>query len=331
MIRFENVTKSFFINGKESRVINNINLSIYKKEIYGLVGETGSGKSTILRLMNGFIESDHGNIYLMGKRLDKTTRHDLVKDTSMIFQGFNLLGNLNVIDNVLLPTKLRKGNKKDNIKKARELLYFVGLSNFEQSYIRTLSGGQKQRVAIARTLMTNPKLIFCDEPTSALDEKMSYEVLKLLKEINEEFETTIVVVSHDISVIKALCNRVAIIEKGEISDIVSLKTKKLAPVSYKEALFDDQVPLTSLAQRYTETGLAIMYPTYAKSLELVGDEQRLYVEKQDDITEGYAISLVSRDDNKDSEKIKALIKHVTSEKVRQFLIDEYSWASNPAF
>ncbi len=99
----------------------------------------------------------------------------------------------------------------------------------------------------------------------------------------------------------------------------------------KNLKFDDQVPLTSLAQRYTETGIAIMYPTYAKSLELDGDEQRLYVEEQDQVTEGYAISLVSRDDNKDSEKIKTLIKHVTSDKVRQFLIDEYSWASSPGF
>lgn len=99
----------------------------------------------------------------------------------------------------------------------------------------------------------------------------------------------------------------------------------------KDLKFDDQVPLTSLAQRYSETEIAIMYPTYAKSLELVGDEQRLYVEKQDSVTEGYAISLVSRDDNKDSEKIKALIKHITSDKVRQFLINEYSWASSPAF
>ena len=239
MIRFENVTKKFLINGEESRVINDISLSIYKKEIYGLVGETGSGKSTILRLMNGFIEPDYGDIFLMGKRLDKITKHDVVKDTSMIFQGFNLLGNLNVLDNVLLPTKFRKGNTNDNIKKARELLYFVGISNYEQSFIRNLSGGEKQRVAIARTLMTNPKLIFCDEPTSALDEKMSYEVLKLLKEINEEFETTIILVSHDISVIKAVCNRVAIIENGEVSDIVSLKIKELAPVSYKEALLRD--------------------------------------------------------------------------------------------
>ena len=239
MIRFENVTKSFFVKGKESRVINDISFSIYKKEIFGLVGETGSWKSTILRLMNGFIESDHGDIYLMGKKLDETTKHELVKDTSMIFQDFNLLGNLNVIENVVLPAKLRSGDKKHDIKRAKELLSFVGLSDFEKSYTRNLSGGQKQRVAIARTLMTKPKLIFCDEPTSALDEKMSYEILKLLKDINEEFDATIVVVSHDIAVIKALCTRVAIIENGGISDILSLETKQLKPVSYKEALLSD--------------------------------------------------------------------------------------------
>ncbi len=239
MIRFENVSKKFIINGKETRVINEVNLSIDKKEIYGIVGETGSGKSTILRLMNGFIEPDGGEIYLMGEKLDKKTKHRLVKDTSMIFQGFNLLNNLNVIDNVLLPAKLRKGIKKHNIEKARELLSFVGLANFEESFIKTLSGGEKQRVAIARTLMTNPKLIFCDEPTSALDEKMSYEILKLLIDVNEKFGTTIAIVSHDISVIKALCNRVAIIENGGVADVVSLERKELNPLSYKEALLHD--------------------------------------------------------------------------------------------
>lgn len=239
MIKLENVSKNFLINEIETTVIEDINLSIERKEIFGLVGGTGSGKSTILRMMNGFIEPDHGDIFLMGEKLDKSTKYDLVKDTSMIFQSFNLLGNLNVIDNVLLPAKLRKGDKKDNIARAKELLNFVGLSNFEKANIRNLSGGEKQRVAIARTLMTKPKLILCDEPTSALDEKMSYEILKLLKDINKEFETTIVVVSHDISVIKALCTRVAILEEGKISEVLSLKTTKLNPISYKEALLSD--------------------------------------------------------------------------------------------
>lgn len=239
MIRFENVVKTFNINGQEAKIINGINLSIHKGDIYGLVGQTGSGKSTILRLMNGFLEPDSGNIYILGRELNKKTKHELVKDTSMIFQEFNLLNNLNVIDNVILPAKLRKERKDESIKKARELLYFVGLSSFEESYIKTLSGGQKQRVAIARTLMTNPKLIFCDEPTSALDEKMSYDILKLLKEINEKFGTTIVIISHDISVIKSLCNRVAIIDNGKILDELSLKANQLKPRSYREALLND--------------------------------------------------------------------------------------------
>lgn len=111
---------------------------------------------------------------------------------------------------------------------------------------------------------------------------------------------------------------------------IDLKTEDIES-NPKDLKFDDQVPLTSLAQRYTETGLAVMYPTYAKSLKLLGDEQRLYVEKQDDVTRGYAISLVAREDNQDSKKIQALIKHITSDKIRQFLIDDYSWASTPAF
>lgn len=239
MIQLKSVSKSFLINGQDSKVINNIDIEVNKKEIYGIVGPTGSGKSTILRLMTGFIEPEHGEIYLMGNSLNKITRKNLIKETSMIFQDFNLLGNLDVLNNVLLPNKLRKEDKEESIRKAKELLSFVGLSKFEKAYPKTLSGGQKQRVAIARSLLSNPKIIFCDEPTSALDEVMSYDVLKLLKKINIDFGTTIVVVSHDISVIRALCNRVAIIDEGGISEVLDLEPKKIKPVSYKEALLND--------------------------------------------------------------------------------------------
>lgn len=239
LIRLEKVSKDFFIGGEKTRVIDGIDLHVDKKEIFGLVGETGSGKSTILRMMNGFIEPEEGSIFLMDKFLNRASRRELVKETSMIFQGFNLLGNLNVIENILLPTRLRKGNQRENIEKARELLSFVGLSDFEEAHIRNLSGGQKQRVAIARTLITNPRIIFCDEPTSALDEKMSYEILRLLKDINEKFETTIVMVSHDIGVIKSVCSRVAVMEDGRISELISLTPKGIAPVSYKEAFLSD--------------------------------------------------------------------------------------------
>jgi D-methionine transport system ATP-binding protein len=235
LIEFENVSKNFDINGQEQVIIDGIDLKIDEKDIFGLVGETGSGKSTLLRMMTGFIEPDGGEIRLMGRRLDKKSRHELVRATSMIFQHFNLLMNLNVRENVLLPVKLRRGNQEENRRRALELLAFVGLKEYENAYIRTLSGGQKQRVAIARSLMTRPRVIFCDEPTSALDEKMSFEVLSLLHEINRRFGTTIVVVSHNISVIKALCNRVAIIENGRIADVIALNPERVAPVSYQEA------------------------------------------------------------------------------------------------
>ena len=239
MIQFRKVSKNYDINGKETVIIDGIDLTIAESEIFGLVGETGSGKSTILRMMTGFIEPDGGEIFLAGRKLDHRSRHQLVRETAMIFQGFNLLGNLNVIDNVLLPTRLRRGDPSDHLARARELLAFVGLADYENAYIRTLSGGQKQRVALARALMTKPRVIFCDEPTSALDEKMSYEVLKLLKEINVRFGTTLVVVSHDIDVIKALCHRVAIIEDGQIAEILHLEPREIKPVSYQEAFRHD--------------------------------------------------------------------------------------------
>jgi D-methionine transport system ATP-binding protein len=175
----------------------------------------------------------------MNQLLNHSSRKDLVKETSMLFQSFNLLGNINVLDNVLLPVKLRRRLGPSDYEKARDLLKYVGLSNYEKAYIKTLSGGQKQRVAIARTLITNPKIILCDEPTSALDEQMSYEVLKLLKDINKSFDTTIVIVSHDIGVIRATCNRVAVLENGRIMDIIPLKPEKMVPISYKEAFISD--------------------------------------------------------------------------------------------
>lgn len=238
MIELKDVSKHFVINRQRAVIIDRVSFSVKEKEIFGLVGATGSGKSTLLRMMTGFLPPDAGEITLMGEPLTPETRQRLVRDTSMIFQGFHLLGNLNVLDNVLLPTRLRKGDREKNTKRARELLAFVGLSDHTRAAIRSLSGGQKQRVAIARALMTQPRVIFCDEPTSALDESMSYEVLKLLLEINASFGTTLVVVSHDISVIRALCNRVAILSRGKVETVLSRTPEALEPVDYEEALRD---------------------------------------------------------------------------------------------
>ena len=240
MIKLENINKSFPINGNETHVLTNINFEISKGDIFGIVGKTGAGKSTLLRLINGFIAPDSGEIIFKGKNLNKASRKSLIKYTSMIFQNYNLLNNLNVIENVLLPVKLHKLNDVDYNKRAIDLLNFVGLSDFIRSNVSTLSGGQKQRVSIARALITKPDIIFCDEPTSALDDETSFEVLKLLKTINEKYSTTIVIVSHNINIINMMCNRIAIIEDGMVSNIISKKPEKLEFKTYQEVLVNNE-------------------------------------------------------------------------------------------
>ena len=156
----------------------------------------------------------------------------------MIFQNFNLLSNLNVLENVLLPTKLRKMDSDKSLEIAKDYLRYVGLEGYEEAYIKTLSGGEKQRVAIARTLMSDPDIIFCDEPTSALDGEMRYDILRLLRDINEKMGTTMIVVSHDISVIETLCHQAAILENGQIDTVIPIDRKEIKNISYREALLD---------------------------------------------------------------------------------------------
>lgn len=239
MIQLENVSHDFMHQNEPKRILQDINLSVQSGEVFGLVGNTGSGKSTILRIMNGFIKPTKGSVSLLGEVLDDKNKHHLVKRTAMIFQNFNLLSNLNVLENVLLPTKLRKMDRDKSLEKAKDYLRYVGLEGYEEAYIKTLSGGEKQRVAIARTLMSEPDIIFCDEPTSALDGEMRYDILRLLRDINETMGTTMIVVSHDISVIESLCHQAAILENGKIDTIIPINRKEIKNISYREVLLDD--------------------------------------------------------------------------------------------
>lgn len=239
MIKIENLYKTYKIDGHHTDVLKDINIDIKAGDVFGIVGKTGSGKSTLLRLINGFIVPDQGSIYINNELLTKQSRKQIIKETSMIFQNYNLLNNLNAIDNVLLPIKLRKLDVKKYYVKAVELLEFVGLKNLLTSNISNLSGGEKQRVAIARALITNPKIIFCDEPTSALDDETTHEVLSLLKTINKKYNTTIIIVSHNINVINMMCNRIAIIEEGIINDVISKTPTPLKFSSYREAIVND--------------------------------------------------------------------------------------------
>lgn len=188
-----------------------INLKINKGEIFGLIGQSGSGKSTILRIVQGLLKADKGEI-------------NIAKNTEIayIFQEFNLLYNKNVFDNIALPLILKK---KFSTEKVEEVLKFVGLSDKKKSFIVSLSGGERQRVAIARALVTNPQLLLCDEVTASLDKSVKDEILDLFEEINKKYGTTILVVTHELEVVKRLCSRVAVIEKGKITDIFNVNQK----------------------------------------------------------------------------------------------------------
>ena len=213
MIKINGVTKSF---GKVE-VLKGISVNIKQGEIYGLIGHSGAGKSTLLRCINGLESYDGGSIKVMGKEvkdLNPKELREFRKDLGMIFQGFNLLKRKNVFDNIALPLEVWGYKKEDINKKVNDLLRLVGLEDKAKSKPEELSGGQKQRVAIARALALEPKILLCDEATSALDPKITKDILSLLYKINKELGITIVIVTHQMEVVKEVCEKVALIEGG---------------------------------------------------------------------------------------------------------------------
>lgn len=218
MIDIVGVNKAF--HGIE--VLKNINLRIEKGDIFGLIGVSGAGKSTLLRCISGLEEFDEGNIKINGVNVKDCIGKNnsiLRKNTGMIFQQFSLLNRMNVYENVALPMKCWKYPSEKIDKRVKELLELVGLEDRMDAKPRQLSGGQKQRVAIARALTMEPDVLFCDEATSALDPITTESILKLLKSINQKLGVTIVVVTHEMSVVKSICNRVAVLESGSICEV----------------------------------------------------------------------------------------------------------------
>ena len=199
--------------------VKNISFSIEKGDIFGIIGLSGAGKSTLVRCLNLLEKPTEGNIYIDGKNLVELTSKELRKerqDIGMIFQHFNLLMQRNVLDNICFPLEIAGGGNKEARKRALELLEIVGLSEKAKAYPVQLSGGQKQRVAIARVLANNPKILLCDEATSALDPQTTKSILKLLKEINQKYGITIVVITHEMSVIQEICSKVAVLHHGSL-------------------------------------------------------------------------------------------------------------------
>lgn len=212
MIEIVNLSKTFQTANGPVKALNNINLKIEKGDIYGIIGLSGAGKSTLVRCINGLEKFDEGQILYKGKPVVFNSEYR--RKVTMIFQQFNLLQQRNVLKNVELAGEIVKdANRKE---KAKKLLEIVGLGDKLYSYPSQLSGGQQQRVAIARALMTDPEVLLCDEATSALDPDTTKSILDLLKDLNKKLGLTIVIISHQMSVIEAICTKVAIIDHSEI-------------------------------------------------------------------------------------------------------------------
>lgn len=243
MIEINNLSKSF----GSFEVLKDISLEIKKGEIYGLIGHSGAGKSTLLRCINGLEGYDNGSLKVMGKKvktLKNNSLREFRKDLGMIFQNFNLLKRKSVFDNVALPLEVW-GYKKSYIdKRVKELLNLVGLEDKANSKPEELSGGQKQRVAIARALALEPKILLCDEATSALDPKTTKDILSLLARINKKLGITIVIVTHQMEVVKEICKKVALIEGGILKIKGQAEDLFLKPgVSLKKFLGEEEEEL----------------------------------------------------------------------------------------
>ena len=226
IIQIKELSKTFPGRDNVVEALKGINLDIGKGNICGVIGMSGAGKSTLVRCLNFLEKPTSGTVLVEGKDLRDMNNAQLRKartEIAMIFQHFNLLMQRNVIDNICFPLEIVGMKKKEARKRAAELLEVVGLSEKAKAYPAQLSGGQKQRVAIARALANNPKSLLCDEATSALDPTTTKSILALLKEINEKYGITIVIITHEMSVVQEICNQVAIIDDGNLVETGSVE------------------------------------------------------------------------------------------------------------
>jgi D-methionine transport system ATP-binding protein len=256
MIRLENVTKVFRQGKQQVEAVRNVSLHVREGEIFGIIGFSGAGKSTLIRCINFLERPTGGTVRIGGVDLAGLKESELRKarrKIGMIFQNFNLLSSNTVFDNAAAPLRLAGVPKKERERKVRELLTLVGLQDKESAYPAQLSGGQKQRVAIARALASDPEILLCDEATSALDPQTTESILELLLKINRKYRITIVLITHEMHVIRKICDRVAVMEKGEIveqGDVLDIFSNPRQPVTrnFIRTVFDTTLP-DSLRQK----------------------------------------------------------------------------------
>lgn len=240
MIVVESISKTYHTKNAETQALQNINFKVEEGEVYGLIGLSGAGKSTALRTINFLEVPDSGHIYFQGEDLvlkNKSEMRLVRQKMGMIFQHFNLLANKTVADNVALPLEIAGWKKADINKRVIECLDLVQLSNKKDAYPTNLSGGQKQRVAIARSIANHPKLLLADEPTSALDPLTKGEIIDCLLDLNKKLNLTIIIATHEMKVVRKICNRVSIFKDGNIHETLDVTNGELNPTTeYGKAL-----------------------------------------------------------------------------------------------
>ena len=267
MIKLNNITKIFTLPDKKLTALDNVSLHVPKGQICGVIGASGAGKSTLIRCVNLLERPTHGAVLIDDVDLTQLSEAELVKtrrQIGMIFQHFNLLTSRTVFENVALPLELENKSKAEIQEKTAALLALVGLSDKRNVYPANLSGGQKQRVAIARALASDPKVLLCDEATSALDPATTQSILKLLKEINRTLGITILLITHEMEVVKRICDQVAVIDKGRLIEQGTVSE-----------IFSN--PKTELAQEFISSTFHITLPEeYLENLSDTPKHARSY-------------------------------------------------------
>lgn len=273
MIILEDIHKVYLRKNVETTALKGVSLQVDKGDIFGVIGYSGAGKSTLVRLVNYLERPTSGKVIVDGQLLSDRSAHELrqiKKDIGMIFQHFNLLESKTIYQNVAMPLILSKKGKKEIKERVTELLAFVGLSDKANSYPNELSGGQKQRVGIARALASKPKILLCDEATSALDPQTTQSILDLLKKVNNEYGITIMLITHEMSVIQKVCNKVAVMEEGEIIEQGSVldvfgHPKHTTSKNFVQTVVRTEIP-DNIKRKLAEREVTIL-----TKLEMVGD------------------------------------------------------------
>lgn len=239
MILIENVKKIFQTKAGSLTAVDDVNLTINEGEIFGVIGYSGAGKSTLIRMLNGLEKPTSGKLEVSGKDIASIQGKELRlarQKIGMIFQHFNLLWSRTVAENIAFPLEIAKVSKYEREKRVQELIQLVGLEGKENAYPSQLSGGQKQRVGIARALANNPRVLLCDEATSALDPETTDSILELLLGINKKLGLTIVLITHEMQVIRKICERVAVMEDGKVvesGNVLEVFKNPQAPITKK--------------------------------------------------------------------------------------------------